>query len=103
LIGWGLLKVNHSSGVREKIFWVSFGWVKGDTLTGVESSSKVITAHDSENSLIYIEVDSNVKILPCVVLRLIFWEWKLMSLQEGTLWNTGVLNLWFIDVDSVII
>jgi len=34
---------------------------------------------------------------------LILWEWKLVSLHENTLWNTGVLNSWFDDVDGVVI
>jgi len=34
---------------------------------------------------------------------LVFWEWKLVSLQKDSLRNTGVLNSWLDDVDGVIV
>jgi len=89
--------------VSEQIFWVSLWLTESDSLVSKESSSEIITVDDSENSLVDIEVDSNVKIFPEVVLRLVFWEWKLVSLQKDSLRDTGVLNSWLDDVDGVIV
>jgi len=53
--------------------------------------------------LIYIEVDSNVEISPCVIFTLVIWEWQFMSFQKDALRNSGVFNFWFKDVNGVII
>jgi len=103
LIGWSLLKVDHGSGLAEEIFWITFRSVEGLSLIRVESSSEVIAVDNSENSVIDIEINTNVKISPCVVVALIIWEWEFMSLEEGSLWDTRVLNLWLIDMASIII
>jgi hypothetical protein len=31
------------------------------------------------------------------------WVWEFVSLQEDSLWDTGVLNSWLDDVDGVVI
>jgi hypothetical protein len=41
--------------------------------------------------------------LPEIVLGLVFWVWKLMSLQKDSLWNSGVLNSWLNNMDCVIV
>ena len=53
--------------------------------------------------MVDIKVDSNIQILPSVELRLVLWEGQLVSLQEGSLGDAGVLNLWLVDVDGVIL
>lgn len=87
----------------EQIFWISFTWVEWSTFVRVESFGEFITVDDSEDSLVNIEVDSNVQVLPGVVSGVVLWERYLMSLQEDSLGNTRVLNLWLEDVDGVIV
>jgi hypothetical protein len=89
--------------VSEEIFWVSLRGSKSDSLVGVESPGEIIAVNDSENSLVDIEVDTNVEVLPDVVFRLVIWEWKLMSLQKDSLWHSRVLDSWLDDVDGVIV
>jgi hypothetical protein len=103
LIWRSLFEVDHCSGVSEKIFWVSLRGTESNTLIGIESSSEIITVNNSENSLVDIEVNSNIKVLPEIVLGLVFWVWKLVSLQKDSLWNSRVLNSWLNNMDGVII
>lgn len=103
LIWRSLFEVDHCSGVSEKIFWVSLRGTESNTLIGIESSSEIITVNNSENSLVDIEVNSNIKVLPEIVLGLVFWVWKLVSLQKDSLWNSGVLNSWLNNMDCVIV
>ena len=103
LIRRSLLEVDHSSGMSEEIFWVSLRGSKSDSLVCVESPGEIIAVNDSENSLVDIEVDTNVEVLPDVVFRLVIWIWKLMSLQKDSLWHSRVLNSWLDDVDGVIV
>ena len=98
-----MLEVDHGSGLTEEIFWITFGWIEVLSLVGIESSGEVVAVDNSENSVVDIEVDSNVEISPCVVSALVFWEWQFMSLKECSLWDTRVLNFRFIDVASVVI
>lgn len=88
LIGWSLLEVDHGSSLAEEIFWISFGWTEGVSLVGIESSGEVIASNNSENSMIDIKIEANININPGVVFALIFWVWELMSLEEGSLWDT---------------
>lgn len=103
LIWRGLLEVDHFSSMGEKILWVCLWGTKGNSLIGKESSSEIIAVNDSENSLVDIKVGTDVEITPEVVLGLVFWVWELVSLQEDTLWDSGVLNSWLNDVDGVIV
>jgi len=89
--------------VSEQIFWVPFWSAESNTLVGVESSGEIIAVDNSENSSVHIEVHSNVKVLPDVVLGWILWSWELVSLHEDSLWNSGVLNSWLDDVDGIVI
>jgi len=103
LVWRSLLVVDHQPGLGEKILWVALRWVKSYSFVGVESSSEIIAVDDSENSSVHIEVHSNVKVLPDVVLGWIFWSWELVSLQEDSLRNSGVFNSWLDNVDGIII
>ena len=98
-----LFEADHSSGVSEQILWEGFRSIKSTSLIGIKPSGEWIAINNSENSLINIEVHSNLQVLPCVVFRLIIWEWKLVSLKEDTLWNSRVLNLRLKDVDGIVI
>ena len=95
--------VSCQPGLGEKILWVALRWVKSSSLVGVESSGEIIAVNDSENSSVHIEVHSNVKVLPDVVLGWILWSWELVSLHEDSLWNSRVLNSWLDDVDGIVI
>jgi hypothetical protein len=98
-----LFEVDHGSGVSEQVLWVAFWATKGNTLVGEESPGEIITVNDSEDSLVHIEVDANVEVLPDVVFRLVLWVWELVSLQEDSLWDSRVLNSWLDDVDGIIV
>jgi len=87
----------------EQVVWKGLWSIELDTFIGIEAPSEIITVNDSENSLVDIEVLRQVQILPVVILGLIIWKWKLVSLQEDTLGHTGVLNSWFDNVNGVII
>jgi hypothetical protein len=89
--------------VSEEVLWVAFWGAKSNTFVGEESPGKVIAVNDSEDSLVDIEVDTNVEIAPDVVFRLIIRVWELVPLQEYSLWNSGVLNSWLDDVDGIIV
>jgi hypothetical protein len=89
--------------VSEKILWVTFWLTKSNTFVGEESSGKFITVTDSEDSLVHIEVDANVKIAPNVVFGLVFGIWEFVSLQEDSLRDSRVLDSWLDDVDGVIV
>ena len=89
--------------MRESVLWHGLRGVKWASFVGVESSGEIIAVDDSENSSVHIEVHSNVKVLPDVVLGWILWSWELVSLHEDSLWNSGVLNSWLDDVDGIVI
>jgi len=103
LVWWCLLEVNHGSGMREKIFWITFRWTEVETFIGIESSGEIIAIDNSEISLINIKVESNVEVFPGVELGWVFWEWQLVSLQEIALWDSRVLDLWFEDLNGVVV
>lgn len=103
LIRWCLFEVNHSSSVREKILWIVFSSVEGYSFVGIESSGEVVTVNDSEHSLVNIEAKSNVHVFPGVEVGWVIWEGQLVSLQEVTLRDSGVFNLWLKDLNSVIV
>lgn len=53
--------------------------------------------------MVDVEVDSDVEVLPGIVLALIFWEWELVSFEESALRDSGVLDFWFVDMASVVV
>jgi hypothetical protein len=89
--------------MSEEILWVAFWLAESYTLIGEEPPSEIIAINDSENSLVHIEVDANVQVLPDIVFRLVLWVWELVSFQEDSLWHSRVLNSWLDDVDGVVI
>jgi len=62
-----LLHVDHGSSLGEKVLWIVLIWVESNSFVGEESSCEIISAYDSENSLINIEILSNVQITPGIV------------------------------------
>ena len=50
LVRWGLLEVDHGSGVSEEILRVALGLAESDALVGVESSSELVAVDNSEDS-----------------------------------------------------
>ena len=103
LIGWSLLIVYHSSSLGEQVFWIALWGIEVVALHGIESSSEVIGVHNSEYSLINIEVESNIDVFPGVEFGFVFWVWQFVSLQETSLWDSGVLDFWFIDLNGVVV
>ena len=103
LVRWGLLEVDHGSGVSEEILRVALGLSESDSLVGVESSGELVAVNNSEDSGVDIEVDANVEVSPGVVFALIIRQRELVSLEEYSLWHSGVLNLGLEDVDGVVI
>ena len=103
LVRWSLFEVDHGSGVSKQIFRVTLLGAENDTLVGVESPGKVIAVDNSENSLVDVEVDANVEVLPNVVFGLVIWVRQLVSLQEDSLRDTRILDSWLDDVDGVVI
>lgn len=104
LVRWGLLIINHCSGVGEQVVWICLRGIKWASFLLEESLSEIITVNNSENSAINVEISRQIEIAPAVVLVFwVFWEWELVSLQENSLWDTGVLNLWLNDVDGIVL
>jgi hypothetical protein len=90
--------------VGEQVLWVWLSGVKSATFSSVEPPGEIITVNNSENSAIDVEIIRQIEIPPVVVFVLwVFWIWELVSLQENSLWDTGVLNLWLNDVDGIIV
>ena len=88
----------------EQVIWIGLGSVEGASLFSKESLGEIITVNNSENSAINVEVLRKIEISPGVVFVLwVFWIWELVSLQENSLWDTGVLNLWLNDVDGIVL
>jgi hypothetical protein len=89
--------------MREQISRVPFISIEWMSFIGIESSGEFVAVDDSEDSLVYVEVDSDVEVLPCIVFALIIGKWQFVSLQEDSLWNSGVFNFRLKDVNGVII
>lgn len=87
----------------EWIIWVAFWCADIQAFVCEESLCEVITINNSENSRVNIEILAKFQITPVVAFAWLGWVWKLMSLQEDSLWNTSVLNSGLNDVDCVII
>lgn len=69
----------------------------------VERSGKLITVADSEDSLENINIVSNSKILPGVIIRKLTYNFRnLLSFKEDSLRYSWINYLGFSDVDSVI-
>jgi len=101
---WGsLFEVDHGSGMGEEVLWVTFWASESNSFVGEESSGKVITVTDSEDSLVNIEVHADVEIAPDVVFGLVLWVWELVSLHEDSLWDSRVLDSWLDDVNGIIV
>ena len=66
------------------------------------SFGEIITVNNSEHSRINIDICAEFKICPVVISRLV-WFRQLVSLEEDSLWDAGVLYSALNDVDSVII
>jgi hypothetical protein len=53
--------------------------------------------------LVDIKVNADIKVSPGVVFALIIGEWELVSLEEDTLGDSGVLDLGLEDVDGIVV
>ena len=86
----------------EVVLRKAFSSVESDALLGVELLSEGISTNNAENSAINVQVLSHIEILPSIVFGLVIWERKPVALQEDALRDTGVLNTWLNDVESVV-
>jgi len=104
--------------VSKEVLWVFFSRVQWNSFVSVESSGKVVAVNNSEDSLVDAEVDTKIEIPPYVVglWDMESWingswiefvvslvKWQFVTLKENSLWNSGVFNSWFFDVEGVII
>ena len=71
LIRRSLLHVDHGTSVGEVILRVALSCIERMSFVGIKASCEIITINDTENSAINIEIVSEIKIGPRVVLRLI--------------------------------
>ena len=72
------------------------------SLVGEVSFGEIITVNNSEHSRINIDICAESQICPVVVSRLV-WFGQLVSLEEDSLWDAGVLYSALNDVHCVII
>ena len=85
---WVIRKSLRHTNVKSLVREVSFG--------------EIITVNNSENSRIYIDICAEFKICPVVISRLV-WFRQLVSLEEDSLWDAGVLYSALNDVHCVVI
>ena len=102
-IGRVLLHVDHGTGLNERIVRITLWWVKSDTLILIESSGKIISIDDTEDSAVDIQIDAYIQISPGVDLGLLAGNEDLVSLEEDTLRDATVLKSVLQDMQSVII
>jgi hypothetical protein len=69
----------------------------------IESSCKIISIDDTEDSAVDIQIDAYIQISPGVDLGLLAWNEDLVSLKEDTLRDATVLKSVLQDMQSVII
>jgi len=99
----GLLHVDHSSRLYERVVRELLSRVKGTAFVSVELASEVVAVNDSEDSAIDIKVHAQVEVLPSVVLSCVFIERDLVSLQENALGDTTIFDFLFNDMDCVVV
>lgn len=102
LVWWGLLKVNHSTGVHKWIRRNALTWSELTSLVCVERAGEFITIVDAEDTLVEADISANVKVSPGVRLNMA-WLGNKMSLKEDTLGNTRVGNASLQNVNSIIL
>ena len=85
---WVIRESLRHTNVKSLVREVSFG--------------EIITVNNSEHSRINIDICAEFKICPVVISRLV-WFRQLVSLEEDSLWDAGVLYSALNDVHCVII
>jgi hypothetical protein len=102
-IGRVLLHVDHGTGLNERIVRIALWCVKSDTLVLIESSGKIVSIDDTEDSAVDIQIDAYIQISPGVNLGLLAGNEDLVSLEEDTLRDATVLSSILQNMQSVII
>jgi hypothetical protein len=102
-IGRVLLHADHGAGLNERIIRIALWWVESDAFVLEESLGEIICIHDTENSAIYIKVDTDIQIFPGINLGLLSRDEYLVSLEEDALRDTTVLNSILKDVKSIVV
>jgi len=77
--------------------------LKSDTLVLIESSGKIISIDDTEDSAVDIQIDAHIQISPGINFGLLAGNEDLVSLEEDTLRDATVLKSILQDMQSVII
>lgn len=87
----------------KKVWRFGCGIVQGDFHVVVELSSEGITIVNVEDSFKEVDIDSDVEIFPCVIIRKLADNLgDFLSFQEHALGNTGVLNFGLGNIDCLI-
>ena len=101
LVGWGLLHVDHGTGVRERIIGVVLSRANIDSLVGEVGSGELVAVNDAEDAVVHIQVHAELEIRPVVVRSISLLE--LGTLEEDALRNTGVGDAWLNDMERIVV
>ena len=86
----------------EGVLGIILSWTDVGTLIGIVGASKLVTVNDAEDTVVDVEVHTEVEIGPVVVARAVGLA-ELSTLQEDALRDAGVGDARLNDVESVII
>jgi hypothetical protein len=102
-IGWVLFHIDHGSGLNEGVIRPLFSHIESLSLIRIELASEVVTVNDSKDSPVQIQIQSQVQVLPSVVLG---WGqvglWHFVTLQEYALRDACIFYTLLNDVERVI-
>jgi hypothetical protein len=86
----------------EGVLGIILSWTDVGTLIGIVGASELVTVNDAEDTVVDVEVHTEVEIGPVVVARAVGLA-ELSTLQEDALRDAGVGDARLNDVESVII
>ena len=102
-IRWVLFHIDHRPSLNEGVIGPLLSHVQSLSLIRIELAREIVTVNDSKDSAVQIQIQSQVQVLPRVVLR--WGQVRLghfVSLQEYALGDAGVFNTLLNDVEGVI-
>lgn len=97
-----LFEINHGTSMNKWIIWQGLRRAQGNSLVGKECPRKLITVIDVEDTIVKVNVDTDVKIFPGVAINAA-WLWHQVSLEEDTLWDARVRDASLQNVNGVIL
>jgi hypothetical protein len=98
-----LFHSDHGPGFGEGVVRIALSTVQRNAFVRIEATSEVVSVHDSEHAAVYVEVDSDVKVMPGIGLWLKTRDEDLVSLKEHALRDARVLYLVLKDVQGVVV